>query len=428
MSSDKQPAGRIVIAGGSGFLGLNLARHLADGGCEVVLSSRRAAVVDNSRWRHLVWDGHSLGDWAGCLDGAAGLVNLAGRTVDCIKTPDHCDEILRSRVEATRVLGLAVRQVGQPPSVWVQMATAHRYGDPPERVCDEDAAFDYGMAPFVGQAWEEAFAAAVLPEMRQVILRTSFVIGRSGGAIPRLARLVRWGLGGKVGHGRQGMSWIHEHDMNRLFAQAIADETMAGAYIATAPNPVSNAIIQRTRSIQSDCLLRVEAHLKLCEVEQVNVGVVIEVDAFAAKPQAIAGAGEAGIKFDKIVQVHIAVVVTVAWKGDQGRPGPEAAGQREVPSGHGTRVGLTDGAGNGELPAARHSAAAVDREPSYVECRRAGGGSQVRERQRHQEYQHQGSHSPRPSAIFPAYSIISAEQYCLLHGSIIPSFHPSIYG
>ena len=118
-----------------------------------------------------------------------------------------------------------------PPPVWVQMSTAHLYGDSIEIVCDEDAAFGYGLAPFVGCAWEEAYAEAVLPQMRQVILRTSFVLGRNGGALTRLARLVRWGLGGKVSHGRQGVSWIHEQDMNRLFVRAISDGDMQGAYI-----------------------------------------------------------------------------------------------------------------------------------------------------------------------------------------------------
>jgi uncharacterized protein (TIGR01777 family) len=236
--------GRIVIAGGTGFLGLNLARVLAGPACEVVLLSRHWPGED-SRWRHVAWDARTVGDWASLLDGAAALVNLAGRTVDCVKTPDHCDEILRSRVEATEVLGRALRQVHSPPPVWVQMATAHRYGDPPDRVCDEDSAFGYGLAPFVGQAWEEAYARAVLPQMRQVILRTSFVLGRTGGALPRLAKLVGWGLGGKVGHGRQGVSWIHEQDLNRLMARAISDDGMRGAYLATAPHPVSNAEFMR---------------------------------------------------------------------------------------------------------------------------------------------------------------------------------------
>ena len=166
--NNMEPAGRVVIAGGSGFLGLNLARYLGQRGCEVILLSRHPPLPD-SRGRHVAWDARTPGEWVSVLDGAAALVNLAGRTVDCVKTPDHCDEILRSRVEATETLGQAVRKVQSPPPVWVQMGTAHRYGDPPDRVCDEDAAFGYGLAPFVGRAWEEAYARAVLPQMRQVI-------------------------------------------------------------------------------------------------------------------------------------------------------------------------------------------------------------------------------------------------------------------
>ena len=101
------------------------------------------------------------------------------------------------------------------------------------------------MAPVVGKAWEKAYGEAVLPGMRQVLLRTSFVLGRDGGALPRLAKLVRFGLGGTVSHGRQGISWIHETDMNRLFVGAIINSTMTGAYMATAPNPVSNKEFMR---------------------------------------------------------------------------------------------------------------------------------------------------------------------------------------
>jgi len=239
-----KPTGRIVIAGGTGFLGHNLARYLVGIGCEVVVISRHPPAGDG-RWRHAQWDARTPGDWMRHLDGASALVNLAGRTVDCVKTPDHCDEILRSRVESTELLGRALQHVQAVPRVWVQMATAHRYGDPPDAVCDEDSAFGYGLAPFVGAAWEDALARAAPSQMRRVILRTSFVLGRDGGALPRLTRLARCGLGGKVGHGRQGISWIHEDDMNRLFARAIADDDMNGAYLATAPNPVSNSVFMR---------------------------------------------------------------------------------------------------------------------------------------------------------------------------------------
>jgi uncharacterized protein (TIGR01777 family) len=185
------------------------------------------------------------GRWENHLEDASALVNLAGRSVDCVKSPDHCDEILRSRVESTRVLGLAVRRVARPPPVWVQMSTAHIYGDPPTAVCDETSATGHGLAPEVGKAWEQTCREAVLPGMRTVILRTSFVLGRHGGALKRLALMARLGFGGTVGSGRQGISWLHEADMNRLFACAIADPAMEGVYVATAPNPVSNAVFMR---------------------------------------------------------------------------------------------------------------------------------------------------------------------------------------
>jgi uncharacterized protein len=127
----------------------------------------------------------------------------------------------------------------------VQMSTAHIYGDPPELVCDETSALGHGLAPDVGRAWEQTFREVALPEMRTVILRTSFVLGRHGGALRRLGLMARLGFGGTVGSGRQGISWLHEEDMNNLFVRAIADPAMAGVYLATAPNPVSNAVFMR---------------------------------------------------------------------------------------------------------------------------------------------------------------------------------------
>jgi uncharacterized protein (TIGR01777 family) len=246
--NDTHPSGRIVIAGGSGFLGVSLAKYLAGYGASIVVLSRNKPKVAGTG-KHVPWDARSPGEWKRELDGAAGLINLVGRSVDCIKTPDHRDEILRSRVEATSVLGAAMRSISSPPPVWVQMSTAHIYGDPPELVCDEDSAFGSGFAPFVGRAREDAFHASALPHQRKVILRTSFVIGRDSGAgcgaLARLLPLVRLGLGGPIGTGKHGMSWIHETDMNRLFERALADVNMQGAYIATAPSPVSQREFMR---------------------------------------------------------------------------------------------------------------------------------------------------------------------------------------
>jgi len=240
--------GRIVIVGGSGFLGVSLAYYLTARGAAVVILSRNRPKPEGP-WEFVKWDARSLGDWKEVLDGADAVVNLTGRTVNCVKTPDHRDEILRSRVEATRVLGEAMRSIASPPPVWVQMSTAHIYGDPPSVVCTEDSPFGYGLAADVGTAWEKEFSASVLPGQRGVILRTSFVIGRDrgagGGAMGSLKWLTRLGLGGRVAGGKQGMSWIHELDMNRLFARAIADPSMRGAYIASSPNPESQCAFMR---------------------------------------------------------------------------------------------------------------------------------------------------------------------------------------
>ena len=141
--------GPVVIAGGSGFLGISLATHLAASGRSIVILSRHPP-KPSGPWRHVSWDARTLGEWRRELDGASGLVNLVGRSVDCIKTPDHQDEILRSRVEATRVLGMAVRTVDSPPPVWVQMSTAHIYGDPPQSLAPRNRPLATVLRPSSG--------------------------------------------------------------------------------------------------------------------------------------------------------------------------------------------------------------------------------------------------------------------------------------
>ncbi|HKK77603.1 MAG TPA: TIGR01777 family oxidoreductase [Saprospiraceae bacterium] len=234
---------KVVIFGGTGFLGRSLAEYLRARGWSPVLVARHQ--VKDLDFPFVAWDGRRVGPWKAALEGARAIVNLAGKSVNCQKTPENCDVILRSRVEATRAIGQALCEVEQKPKVWIQMSTAHIYGDPPEVHCSEGDTLGYGLAPFVGKAWEAAFASAKSEDIRGVVLRTSFVIGKGGGALPTLKALARWGLGGRVGHGRQGMSWIHETDLNRLILAAIERETFEGIYIASAPKPVSQATFMR---------------------------------------------------------------------------------------------------------------------------------------------------------------------------------------
>ena len=239
MDPARATSGRVIVAGGSGFLGTSLIPSLLDRFADVVVLTRGPARADG-RVRHLNWDARSIGQWASEVDGAAAVINLVGRTVDCRKTPANKKVILESRVDSIRALAAAVARAEKPPAVWVQSATAHIFGDTADEILDESAPTGTGFAPVVGTAWEKAFDEADLPHTRRVTLRISFVLGREGGALRTLARLARFGLGGSAGTGRQYMSWIHEADLNRIILRAIDDSSMQRVYVVTAPNPVRN--------------------------------------------------------------------------------------------------------------------------------------------------------------------------------------------
>lgn len=235
---------KVIIAGGTGFIGLSLAKHLHERGFQPVIIGRTRPKAQIN-FDFIQWDAVNLGDWVHSLENTRAVINLTGKTVDCIKTPDNCDLILRSRVESTRIIGKALKEVDNPPRVWLQMSTAHIFGDPPSIVCTESSSTGYGLAPFVGKAWEEALLQSLPTGVREVRLRTSFVMGRNGGALVKLKRIASLGLGGTVGSGDQGMSWIHEYDMNEIFHQAIMNENYQGVYVASSPNPVSNAVFMK---------------------------------------------------------------------------------------------------------------------------------------------------------------------------------------
>lgn len=232
--------GQLVIAGGSGFLGKHLIAAARDRYPAFVVLTRGRPHVDGNV-RYVNWDAATLGDWAHELEGAAGVVNLVGRTVDCRKTPENKRVILESRVHSIAALAAAMRQCKAPPPVWVQSGTAHIVGDPPgDLVCDESTPGGEGFAPDVGRAWEAALNDADIGDCRRVITRISFVLGRDGGALKTLARFARFGLGGTIGSGKQWMSWIHVEDLNAILLRALEDQTMSGPYMVTAPHPVRN--------------------------------------------------------------------------------------------------------------------------------------------------------------------------------------------
>jgi uncharacterized protein (TIGR01777 family) len=238
------PSRQIVVAGGSGFLGRSLASALVEASYRVTILTR-SPKTSSGAIRELKWDGKSLGDWANCLEGATAVVNLTGRSVNCRYTPENRGEIVESRVDSVRTLGEAIRRCKQPPKVLVQASSLAIYGDAGDRWCDEAAPAGRGFPAETCFVWEKALRDSSMPGLRKVVLRIGFVLRRDGGALKTLINLTRWGLGGRVGNGRQYISWIHHRDMNRMFLAAIEDSSMEGIYNATGPNPVTNAGFMR---------------------------------------------------------------------------------------------------------------------------------------------------------------------------------------
>ena len=235
---------RIILAGGSGFLGRSLTAVLTARGYDVVILGR-AASHSTGAVRHVQWDGKTVGEWSEFLDGATAVVNLTGKSVNCRYTSDNRREIIESRVDSVRVLGEAIGRCAKPPTVFVQAASLAIYGDAGERWCDESAPEGEGFSVDVCRRWEAAFYAITTAEMRKSLLRIGFALGPHGGALEMLARLTRFFLGGTVGNGRQFISWIHLSDLNRMFLAAIERDDISGVFNATAPNPVTNAEFMR---------------------------------------------------------------------------------------------------------------------------------------------------------------------------------------
>jgi hypothetical protein len=237
-------AKRIVIAGGSGFIGTALALALGERGCAVSVLTRRARQRRDGV-REVVWDGEHPADWASFLDGADAVVNLTGRSINCPHTPENLREISASRVNSVTALTAAIRQVKTPPRVWVQASAIGFYGDTHDNLCDENSPVSKDALANICQQWESAFNAAVVPSTRPVVLRIGFVLGRDGGALPVLSRLTKCFLGGAVGSGKQFISWIHLADLVRMFLDAIENETLSGTFNAVAPKAVTNAEFMR---------------------------------------------------------------------------------------------------------------------------------------------------------------------------------------
>lgn len=244
---------KVVIPGGSGQVGTILARTFHARGDEVTVLSRNPV---KALWRVAPWDAETYGHWAQHVDGADVVINLAGRSVNCRYDQANRDAIMQSRVAATRVIGQAIREAARPPRVWLQASTAtiyaHRYDAPNDEWTgilggpEPDAPPVWRFSVDVARAWEMAQTAAHTPATRKVAMRSAFTLSPDrGGVFDALLRLVRRGLGGKAGSGRQYVSWIHDDDFMRAVDWLIERDDISGPVNIASPNPLPNAEFMR---------------------------------------------------------------------------------------------------------------------------------------------------------------------------------------
>ena len=234
---------RIVLAGGSGFVGQALAGRLLADGYEVIVLSRGGPQGRSGQALGTVvaWDGSTVGEWASLMEDALAVVNLTGKNINCRLTQSNRRDIIRSRVASVQAVGEAIRRCRRPPRVFIQTAAIGIYGDSGDQVCDESTPPGMGFLGETCRQWETAFEESPTPGVRRVVLRLGVVLGREGGAFPPLAALTRWFLGGAAGRGRQYVSWLHLADAVRIYRDAIDREDFQGIYVAVSPQPATNA-------------------------------------------------------------------------------------------------------------------------------------------------------------------------------------------
>lgn len=245
---------KIVIPGGTGQVGTLLARAFVADGHDVVVLSRGGGKAPG---RVVRWDARTVGGWAAEIDGADAVINLAGQSVNCRYTAENRRRIKESRIDSTRAVGQAIARAARPPRVWLQASTAtiyaHRYDAPNDEATgvlggsEEGAPDAWRFSIDVAKSWEQAADEAVVPRTRKVLLRSAMTMSPDrGGVFDVLLGLVRRGLGGAGGDGRQYVSWIHDRDFVGAVSWLMDHAELEGPVNLASPNPVPNAEFMRT--------------------------------------------------------------------------------------------------------------------------------------------------------------------------------------
>lgn len=229
--------GKIVIAGGAGFIGSYMSRRFQEHGWEVLIISTSPGYIS--------WDDETAIIQA--LEHAWLVLNLAGKSVDCRYSQKNMDAIFSSRTETTRKLGEAIKKCKNPPALWLNASTGTIYRHSEDMaMTEEKGIIGKGFSVEVAKAWEKAFFEFKLPHTRQVALRMAIVLGADGGALKPYARLVTTGVGGRHGNGRQMFSWIHIEDLYRIIFYIAANNNFQGVVNCASPVAVTNTELMKT--------------------------------------------------------------------------------------------------------------------------------------------------------------------------------------
>ena len=229
---------KIVVAGASGLVGGALVPILRAAGHEVFRLVRRRADAPDE----ISWDPAAGEIDRGRLEGAGAVINLAGENLGAGRwTAARRARILRSRIDATRTLVAASTELGRKPDVFVSASAVGFYGDRGDEVLTESSALGHGFLPEVCLAWEAHAEAASRAGLRTVLLRFGLILAGNGGALAKMLPLFRLGLGGRMGSGKQWMSWVALDDVTRIIEYVVKDPRCAGPMNVVAPGAVTNA-------------------------------------------------------------------------------------------------------------------------------------------------------------------------------------------
>jgi uncharacterized protein (TIGR01777 family) len=244
---------RIVIPGGSGQVGRLLARHFHAQGHRVTALSRNPQTTP---WQVLLWDGVTPGDWVAELEGSDICINLTGRSVNCRYGEANRREIYDSRIQSTRLLNSVISDLAHPPRLWLNASTATIYRHSFDKAMDENtgelggnesgAPEAWNFSIHVAKDWEEAFFATETSRTRKVAMRSAVIFSPGKrGIFDLLSAMVKRGLGGANGSGRQMVSWIHGEDFVSAVEFLIANQNLDGVVNIAAPNPLPNREFMR---------------------------------------------------------------------------------------------------------------------------------------------------------------------------------------